>query len=171
MDRRPREREILMKAKDSMRAAKVLAVLAIAALGIGSFSAVAVAGKQKKKTVVPHPLTRFFQPGSCPAPPGADCRPLEVSAKGSLNTVSACESSRSMRLQVLDTNGVVLTTVDGSTSDASGNWKLSGQLPTTLPAGTNYVRVKAKKRTVGKFVCQAGFSPLERNPTGSPPGP
>jgi hypothetical protein len=155
-----------------MRAAKVLAVLAIAALGIGSFSAVAVAGKQKKKTVVSDFGTRFFQPGSCPAPPGADCRPLEVSAKGSLNTVSACESSRSMRLQVLDTNGVVLTTVDGSTSDASGNWKLSGQLlPTTLPAGTNYVRVKAKKRTVGKFVCQAGFSPLERNPTGSPPGP
>jgi hypothetical protein len=172
MDRRPREREILMKAKDSMRAAKVLAVLAIAALGIGSFSAVAVAGKQKKKkkTVVSDLLTKFIHPGSCPAPP-ADCRPSEVTAKGSLNTVSACESSRSMRLQVLDTNGVVLTTVDGSTSDASGNWKLSGQLPTTLPAGTNYVRVKAKKRTVGKFVCQAGFSPLERNPTGSPPGP
>jgi hypothetical protein len=153
-----------------MRAAKVLAVLAIAALGIGSFSAVAVAGKQKKKTVVSAGWS-FFQPGSCPAPPGAVCRPLEVSARGSLNTVSACESSRSMRLQVLDTNGVVLTTVDGSTSDASGNWKLSGQLPETLPAGTNYVRVKAKKRTVGKFVCQAGFSPLERNPTGAPPGP
>jgi hypothetical protein len=66
---------------------------------------------------------------------------------------------------------LVLTTVDGSASNASGNWKLSGQLLTTLPAGTNYVRVKAKKRTVGKFVCQAGFSPLERNPTGAPPGP
>jgi hypothetical protein len=64
-----------------------------------------------------------------------------------------------MRLQVLDTNGVVLTTLDGSTSDASGNWTLSGQLPKTLPAGTNSVRVKAKKRTVGKFVCQAGVSP------------
>jgi hypothetical protein len=146
-----------------MRAAKVLAVLAIAALGIGSFSAVAVAGKQKKKTVVSDVLTRFSHPGSCPAPP-ADCRPLEVSAKGSLNTVSACESSRSMRLQVLEVKGLVLTTLDRSTSDASGNWKLSGQLPTTLPAGTNYVRVKAKKRTVGKFVCQAGFSPYEAIP-------
>jgi hypothetical protein len=27
-----------------------------------------------------------------------------------------------------------------------------------MPAGTNSVRVKAKKRTVGKFVCQAGVS-------------
>jgi hypothetical protein len=134
-----------------MRAAKVLAVLAIAALGIGSFSAVALAGKKKKTTVV------FTQHGEGISPKFN--KSGKVTAKGSLNTVSACEPSRSMRLQVLDTNGVVLTTLDGSTSDASGNWKLSGQLPTTLPAGTNYVRVKAKKRTVGKFVCQAGVSP------------
>ena len=85
----------------------------------------------------------------------------KVSAKGSVTTLTGdfCSQSRSMRLQVLDTNGVVLTTLDGSTSDARGRWTLSGQLPTTLPAGTNYVRVKAKKRTVGKFVCQAGVSP------------
>jgi hypothetical protein len=130
-----------------MRAAKVLAVLAIAALGIGSFSAVALAAKKKKTAVI------FFNQSPKIGKSG------KVNAKGSLNTVSACESSRSMRLQVLDTNGVVLTTLDGSTSDASGNWTLSGQLPKTLPAGTNYVRAKAKKRTVGKFVCQAGVSP------------
>jgi hypothetical protein len=130
-----------------MRAAKVLAVLAIAALGIGSFSAVALAAKKKKTAVI------FFNQSPKIGKSG------KVNAKGSLNTVSACEPSRSMRLQVLDTNGVVLTTLDGSTSDASGNWTLSGQLSKTLPAGTNYVRVKAKKRTVGKFVCQAGVSP------------
>jgi hypothetical protein len=130
-----------------MRAAKVLAVLAIAALGIGSFSAVALAAKKKKTAVI------FFNQSPKIGKSG------KVNAKGSLNTVSACEPSRSMRLQVLDTNGVVLTTLDGSTSDPSGNWTLSGQLSKTLPAGTNYVRVKAKKRTVGKFVCQAGVSP------------
>jgi hypothetical protein len=140
-----------------MRAAKVLAVLAIAALGIGSFSAVAQAAKKKKTAVV------FFKQGPDFTKPGL------VSAEGSLNTVSACEPNRSMRLQVLDSNGVVLTTLDGTTSDSSGNWILVGNRPTTLPAGTNYVRVKAKKRTVGPFgharepmpggfICQAGFS-------------
>ena len=64
-----------------------------------------------------------------------------------------------MRLQVVDANGVVLTTLDNGTSDGSGNWKLSGHLPQTLPAGTNSVRVKAKKRTVSDIVCKAGFSP------------
>jgi hypothetical protein len=151
-----------------MRAAKLLAVLAIAALGIGSFSAVALAGK-KKKTVVrfqhEHGLT--FKSGKVtakgglsvkfPVVPGERCGSRCQTSRS--RWLAACRPSRSMRLQVLDTNGVVLTTLDGSTSDANGNWKLSGQLPTTLPAGTNYVRVKAKKRTVGKFVCQAGVSP------------
>jgi uncharacterized protein YfaS (alpha-2-macroglobulin family) len=130
-----------------MRAGKPLAVLAIAALALGAFSAVALAGMKKKTDVV------FFS-GSPDVNRGG-----KVNAKGSLNTASACEPNRSMRLQVLDANGVVFTTLDGSTSDAGGNWTLSGKLPSTLPAGTNSVRVKAKKRTVGKFVCQAGVSP------------
>jgi hypothetical protein len=129
-----------------MRTAKVLAVFAIAALAMGSFTAVALAGKKKKTGVI------FFS-GSPKINKGG-----KVTAKGSLNTASACEPSRSMRLQVLDANGVVLTTLDGRSSDATGNWSLSGQLPNNLPAGTNSVRVKAKKRTVGKFVCQAGVS-------------
>jgi hypothetical protein len=129
-----------------MRTAKVLAVFAIAALAMGSFTAVALAGKKKKTGVI------FFS-GSPKINKGG-----KVTAKGSLNTASACEPSRSMRLQVLDANGVVLTTLDGKSSDATGNWSLSGQLPNNLPAGTNSVRVKAKKRTVGKFVCQAGVS-------------
>ena len=95
-----------------MRAAKLLAVLAIAALGIGSFSAVALAAKKKKTAVI------FFNQSPKISKSG------KVNAKGSLNTVSACEPSRSMRLQVLDTNGVVLTTLDGSTSDPSGRYEL-----------------------------------------------
>jgi hypothetical protein len=69
-----------------------------------------------------------------------------------------------MRLQVLDPNGVVLATLDGSTSDGSGNWRLSGQLPNNLPAG-HQVRVKAKKRSAGKFLCQAGVSTPVAIPT------
>jgi hypothetical protein len=129
-----------------MRAVKVLAAFAIAALAIGMFSAVALAAKKKKTSVI------FFT-GSPKINKGG-----KVTAKGSLNTASACEPSRSMRLQVLDANGVVLTTLDGKSTDSAGNWSVSGQLPSNLPAGTNSVRVKAKKRTVGKFVCQAGVS-------------
>ncbi len=130
-----------------MRAVKTLAVLSLAALVLGSFAATALAGKKKKTNVV------FFS-GNPKINKGG-----KVTAKGTLNTASACEPNRGMRLQVLDASGVVITTLDGSTSDASGNWVLSGQLPSTLPAGTNSVRVKAKKRTAGKFVCQAGVSP------------
>jgi uncharacterized protein YfaS (alpha-2-macroglobulin family) len=129
-----------------MRAAKVLAVFAIATLAIGSFSAVALAGIKKKTGVIFFTDSPKFNKGG------------KVNAKGALNTASVCEPSRSMRLQVLDASGVVLATLDGSTSDASGNWRLSGQLPNNLPAGTNQVRVKAKKRSAGKFVCQAGVS-------------
>jgi flagellar hook assembly protein FlgD len=129
-----------------MRTAKVLAIFAIAALTVGSFTAVALAGQKKKTEVI------FFN-GSPKFNKGG-----KVTAKGSINTASACEPGRSMRLQVLDSNGVVLTTLDGQSTDSAGNWSLSGQLPKGMPAGTNSVRVKAKKRTVGKFVCQAGVS-------------
>lgn len=129
-----------------MRAVKLLAVLAIAALAIGAFSAAALAGKKKKTGVI------FFTSSPKINKSG------KVTAKGSLNTASACEPSRSMRLQVLDANGAVLFTLDGRASDSVGNWSLSGQLPKGLPVGTNSVRVKAKKRTVGKFVCKAGVS-------------
>ena len=129
-----------------MRAAKALAVLAIVALAAGSFSAVALAGKKKKTNVI------FFN-GSPKFNKNG-----KVNAKGSVNTASVCEPNRSMRLQLLDSNGVVVTTLDGTSTDSSGNWSVSGQLPKNLPAGSNSVRVKAKKRTVGKFVCQAGVS-------------
>src|SRR5438093_1071126 len=86
---------------------------------------------------------------------------FRVNAKGDLDsTAQVCRPSRSMKLRVTDSNGVVLATLDGSTSDSSGNWKLQGHLPSNLPAGSHAVQVKAGKRTVGKFVCRAGFSPL-----------
>jgi hypothetical protein len=129
-----------------MRAARILVVFAVAALGLGLFSAAALAGKKKKTAVI------YFS-GSPKINKGG-----KVTAKGSLNTASACKPSRGMRLQVLDATGVVIANLAGSTSDSSGNWSLSGQLPSPLPAGTNSVRVKATKRTAGKFVCKAGVS-------------
>jgi uncharacterized protein YfaS (alpha-2-macroglobulin family) len=129
-----------------MRAAKLLAIIAIVTVSVGALSAVALAGIKKKTSVIFFTTSPKFNKGG------------KVNAKGALNTASACEPNRAMRLQVLDANGVVLATLDGTTSDSAGNWALSGQLPNSLPAGTNFVRVKAKKRTVGKFVCQAGVS-------------
>ena len=79
-----------------MRAAKVLAIVGITALTVGVFTGVALAGKKKKTSVV------FFN-GSPKFNKGG-----KVTAKGSINTASACEPGRSMRLQVLDSNGVVL---------------------------------------------------------------
>ncbi len=129
-----------------MRAGRLIAVLAVAALGLGLFSAVAIAGKKKKTSVVYFSGSPKFNNGG------------KVTAKGTLNTASACKIGRGMKLQVLDSTGVVLSTLDGSTSDSNGNWILSGQLPNNLPAGTNSVRVKATKVSVGKYVCKAGVS-------------
>src|SRR5512144_2148168 len=53
-----------------------------------------------------------------------------------LGAFSACKPGRGRRLQVRDASGVVFATLDGSSSDSSGNRILSGQLPKTLPAGT-----------------------------------
>ena len=166
-----------------MRAAKMLAVLAIAALGIGSFSAVALAGNRdgKKTTVNFANQSPSFNSGKVSA------NGQVVSHCGYIDGVPVMNGPVSMMLQVLDTNGVVLTTLDSSTSELDpirnirnpkkarhavtpkDRWTLSGQLPTTLPAGTNYVRVKAKRQVlpppeVGtdrgrKMVCHQGFSP------------
>lgn len=131
-----------------MRTAKIFAVLAVAALGVGMFSAGAMAGGKKKKST----KVIYFS-GSPKINKGG-----KVTVKGALNTVKACRVSRGVRLQVLDSTGTVFTTLSGSSSDSNGNFALSGQLPKTLPAGTNSVRVKALKETAGKFVCKAGVS-------------
>jgi hypothetical protein len=128
-----------------MRAAKVLAVFAIAALVIGAFSAMALAGNKKKTKVL------FFTGSPKINKSG------KATAKGSINSTSVCKPGRGVRLQVLDPSGAVIGVLDGSTSDLSGNWKLQGELPKGLAAGST-VRVKATKATAGKFVCKAGVS-------------
>jgi hypothetical protein len=129
-----------------MRAAKTLAVFAIAALALGALSAVALAGNKKKTAVV------YFS-GS----PKINSTSGKVNVKGTLNTTTVCRPGRGMRLQVLDPTGAVIAVLDGATSDLNGNWKLQGQLPAGLAAGSS-VRVKATKITAGKFVCKAGVS-------------
>src|SRR5689334_14163400 len=108
-----------------MRAGKFLAALAIAALVMGAFGATALAGKKKKTTVIFFNTSPQINKGG------------KVNAKGSLNTASVCEPSRSMRLQLLDPSGVVISTLDGSTSDSSGNWSLKGQLPKHTTPGSS----------------------------------
>ncbi len=129
-----------------MRAGRIFVVVAVAALGLGLFAAVAVAGKKKSTNVI------YFS-GS-PKINGSG----KVTVKGSLNTAKACRISRGVRLQLLDQTGTVISTLDGSTSDSNGNFALSGQLPNGLPPGTNSVRAKALKASAGKFVCKAGVS-------------
>jgi hypothetical protein len=161
-----------------MRAAKMLAVLAIAALGIGSFSAVALAGKsykdhpglRHKTTVAICVWTADGQ--SCKSQidqnPNFDKSGL-VSVEGSLDVKRASGDSffrRSMSLQLLNKNGKVLTTLDRSTSDWSGGWTLSGQLPTTLPAGTNYVRVKAKEQILKSHISSNQTKGLQMSKAG-----
>ena len=128
-----------------MRAAKALAVLAVLALAAGSFTAVAMAGKKKKTVVVYFTGSPKFNNAG------------KVTAKGSLNTSSSCKPGRGVRLQLLNSSGAVVSTLDGATSDLTGNWKLQGQLPKGL-TGTESIRVKATKATAGKFVCKAGLS-------------
>ena len=129
------------------RGKTALALIAAAVLCLGAFGTTAMAAKKKKKTVV------VFFTGSPKFNKGG-----QVTAKGTLNTVSACKPSRSVKLQVLNSTSTVIATIDGATTDSGGNWKLSGHLPKNLPAGTNFVRVKANKRSAGKFVCKAGVS-------------
>jgi hypothetical protein len=130
-----------------MRAARLIVVIAVAALGLGLLTTAALAGTKKKTSVIYFTGSPKIQNSG------------KVTAKGSLNTASPCKVGRGMRLQALDQTGTVFATLAGSSSDSNGNWSLSGQLPASLPAGTNSVRVKATKRTVGKFVCKAGVSP------------
>jgi hypothetical protein len=153
-----------------MRAAKVLAVLAIAGLAIGAFGAVAVVGKSLKETdtvkvdfcdpdVFNGPGPRWVCHGPNPTVDKSGLVIAQVELFQRDSTFQPCWERR-LRLQVLNKKGVVLATLDRTrTGKPEKIWTLSGQLPKTLPAGTNYVRVKMKKRTVGSVVCQGEFSP------------
>lgn len=134
-----------------MRAGRLIAVLGVALLGLGLFSAGAMASSKKKKA------TSIIYFSGSPKFSGSG-NGAKVTVKGSLNTVKACRIARGVRLQVLNSAAVVIATLDGKTTDSNGNFNVSGQLPNPLPAGTNSVRVKALKETAGKFVCKAGLS-------------
>jgi hypothetical protein len=137
---------------------KAVGVCAIVALALGVLSAPAQAGLKKKTAVV------YFS-GS----PKINSKSGKVTVKGAVNTASVCRPGRGMRLQVLDPTGVVIAVLDGATSDLTGNWKLQGELPVGLVAGSS-VRVKAMKLTAGKFVCRAGVSqPVPVPPPSSKP--
>ena len=122
----------------------VLVVLALVALCAGAFGAQALAGKKKKTTVVVN---------SGPVLSGQQ----KVKVSGSLNTTTACRGARSMRLFLTDQNGAIQATIDSATSLGGGTWKLSAKL-SSPPTADQYLQVKAKKLTVGKFVCKAGLS-------------
>ena len=143
-----------------MRAAKVLAIVGITALTVGVFTAVALAGKKKKTSVV------FFNGSPKINKSG------KVTAKGSINTASACEPGRSMRLQVLDSNGVVLTTLDGTVNRF--NRQLVAFRPTSQqPAGRYELRAgqgeEADRREVrlpgGRLDLGAGSGDLATPPS------
>lgn len=124
----------------------VAAVLALTMVGACALVSPALAGKKKKTTVVVN---------AGPVLSGK----TNVKVSGSLNSTSSCLASRSMRLFLTDATGNVQATIDSATSRSGGTWKLSAKL-SAEPTSDQRLQVKAKKRTVGKFVCKAALSPL-----------
>ena|SRR6478672_10552150 len=120
--------------------------LLAAALAVGVFTGVALAGNKKKTTVV-------VNAGSVLS------GQKNVKVRGGLNTATACRNGRSMRLFLTDQNGVIQSTIDTGTSDSGGNWKLQATL-SSPPTSNQFLQVKAKKLSVGKLVCKAGLSGL-----------
>jgi hypothetical protein len=122
------------------------AALAVVALCVGIFTAVALAGNKKPTTVV-------VNAGSVLS------GQKNVKVRGGLNTATKCRAARSMRLFLTDQNGVIQSTIDSGTSDSGGNWRLQATL-SSPPTPNQYLQVKAKKLSVGKLVCKAGLSGL-----------
>lgn len=132
----------------SVNLKRLLVILAAGVLCLGLFSAAASAGKKKKKqtTVVVNigPVLNGKQ---------------NVKVSGHLNSSNQCKAGRAMSLFLTDPNGVVIGTLDGSSSDGNGNWRLQGKLP-AAPTASDRLQVKANKRTTSKLVCKAGSSSL-----------
>lgn len=129
-----------------MRNARIVAVLGAFVLALGLFSAVALGGKKKNTSVIVN---------SGPVLNGEQ----NVKVSGSLNTATACRNARAMRLFLTDQDGVILATIDSASSRSAGTWKLQAKLASP-PTSDQFLQVKAKKLTVGKYVCKAGLSKL-----------
>jgi hypothetical protein len=147
-----------VKPVHDMNLKRLLMIVAAGVLCLGVFSPAALAGKET--TVVTgldvvltgqqNVMVTGHLKSSLDRPPGKPGR----------RPASKCQVARAMKLLWTDTNGVVLGgTLDVSTSNMDGNWRLQGKLPAP-PTANDRLMVKAKKRTVGKIVCKADFSPL-----------
>ena len=141
-----------MSRRSTLRAALFIALAAI--LGMALFTAVALAGKKKKSTVV------VVKSSTVSSGKGK-----QFSVSGDLSTAKACLGSRSMRLLQTDQNGVITATLATTVAGADGAWKMQ----VGRPSGSQYFKVKAKKRVTKKLVCKAGFSPVMRIPNPSHP--
>jgi hypothetical protein len=64
-----------------------------------------------------------------------------------------------MRLFLTEQYAGILATIDSGTSSKGGTWKLQAKL-SGPPASGEFLQVKAKKLSVGKFVCKAALSGL-----------
>jgi hypothetical protein len=84
---------------------------------------------------------------------------VNVKVTGGLNTATACRGARSMRLFLTEQYAGILATIDSGTSSKGGTWKLQAKL-SGPPASGEFLQVKAKKLSVGKFVCKAALSGL-----------
>jgi hypothetical protein len=85
----------------------------------------------------------------------------KIHASGSLSTSEGCRSSRLLKLLLLDdANDSVLATLDRTSSDVDGGWRLKGTMPANLPSTPIAVQVKATKRSARKVLCRAGLSPV-----------
>jgi hypothetical protein len=129
-----------------MRGKKAFAVLAVALLCLAAWAAAAVAGKKKSTTVVVNAGSVLNGQGN-------------VKVTGGLNTATACRGARSMRLFLTEQYAGILATIDSGTSSSGGTWKLQAKL-SGPPTSGEFLQVKAKKLTVGKFVCKADLSGL-----------
>lgn len=140
-----------------MRTGKLLAIVAVAALGLGALNSHALAGKrQKRSTGV------VFAAGSPTFMPGG-----EVSARGTMKkTAEACRPGRRMRLELTDSAGRLLATLGTSTSAKDGDWHLQGHLPDPLPSGAADVRVHTPKRLLSRYRCGSGSTFLVPLPAG-----
>jgi hypothetical protein len=130
-----------------MRIRRVVAIVLTGVLCLGAFGVVAAGAAKKKNTTVVVNLGPVLSGQK------------NVKVSGHLNTSSKCKATRAMKLFLTDAAGNVKGTLDGSTSDLNGNWRLKAVLP-AAPTATDRLQVKANKRTVNKVVCKAGFSGL-----------
>jgi hypothetical protein len=122
-----------------------IVTLMVGLLCVGAFGSQALAGGKKKGTKV------VINAGSVLN------GQQNVKVKGALNTSTACRGARSMRLFVIDQNGNIEANIDSATSSGGGNWTLKAKLE-AAPTADQFLQVKAKKLTVGKYVCKAGLS-------------